>query len=40
MVSTHYLVNQLTLTIAVIDKCQKAYHMTVKKLDCLPGNVS
>ena len=28
------------ITIVVIDKCQKAYHMTVKKLDCLPGNVS
>ena len=27
------LVNQLTITILVIDKSQKAYHMTVKKFD-------
>ena len=28
---THHLVNQLTITIIVIDKCQKAYQVTVKK---------
>ena len=41
MLCTRHLVNQLTIIIIVIDKCQKAYCiMTVNVLDCLPANAS
>ena len=40
MLCTRHLVNQLTIIIILIDKCQKAYCMTVNVLDCLPANAS
>ena len=40
MLCTCHLVNQLRITIIAIDRCQKAYHVTAKKLDCPPGHVS